>query len=42
LVTDQVTEAIRDRESLLFDPIGEVNLKGFPTPTPLFLVRAAG
>jgi adenylate cyclase len=42
LVTDQVTEAIRDREGLAFEPIGEVNLKGFPTPTPLFIVRAAG
>jgi adenylate cyclase len=41
LVTDRVTEAIRDREGLTFDPIGEVNLKGFPAPTPLFIVRAA-
>jgi adenylate cyclase len=41
LVTDQVTETIRDREGLAFEPIGEVNLKGFPTPTPLFIVRAA-
>jgi adenylate cyclase len=41
LVTDRVTEAIREREGLEFEPIGEVNLKGFPEPTPLFLVRAA-
>jgi len=41
LVTDQVTEAIREREGLVFEPIGEVNLKGFPAPTPLFIVRAA-
>jgi adenylate cyclase len=41
LVTDRVTDAIRDRESLVFEPIGEVNLKGFPAPTPLFIVRAA-
>jgi adenylate cyclase len=41
LVTDRVTEAIRDRESLVFDPIGEVNLRGFPEPTPLFVVRSA-
>jgi adenylate cyclase len=41
LVTDQVTEAIREREGLAFEPIGEVNLKGFPAPTPLFIVRAA-
>jgi adenylate cyclase len=41
LVTDRVTDAIRDREGLTFEPIGEVNLKGFPAPTPLFVVRAA-
>jgi len=41
LVTDRVTEAIAGREALAFEPIGEVNLKGFPTPTPLFVVRAA-
>jgi adenylate cyclase len=41
LVTDRVTAAIRDREDLVFDPIGEVNLKGFPAPTPLFVVRSA-
>ena len=41
LATDRVTDAIRDRESLVFEPIGEVNLKGFPAPTPLFIVRAA-
>ena len=41
LVTDRVTDAIRDRESLAFEPIGEVNLKGFPAPTALFIVRAA-
>ena len=42
LATDRVTDAIRDREGLSFEPIGEVNLKGFPAPTPLFVVRAAG
>jgi adenylate cyclase len=41
MVTDRVTEAIAEREGLAFEPIGEVNLKGFPTPTPLFVVRAA-
>ncbi len=41
LVTDQVTDAIRGRAGLTFKPIGEVDLKGFPAPTPLFLVRAA-
>jgi adenylate cyclase len=39
LVTDNVTEAIRDRDDLVFEPIGEVSLKGFPAPTPLFVVR---
>jgi adenylate cyclase len=41
LVTDRVTEAIRERVGLSFEPIGEVKLKGFPEPTPLFIVRAA-
>ncbi|HVO54488.1 MAG TPA: adenylate cyclase regulatory domain-containing protein [Solirubrobacterales bacterium] len=41
LVTDRVCEAIAGRERLAFDPIGEVQLKGFPVPTELFLVRAA-
>jgi adenylate cyclase len=41
LVTDRVTEAIRDREGLVFEPIGAVNLKGFPTPLPLFVVSSA-
>jgi adenylate cyclase len=40
LVTDRVVEAIEDRDGLAFDPIGEVSLKGFPMPTPLFVVRA--
>ena len=42
LVTDRVTEAIEGREDLVFEPIGEVGLKGFPEPTPLFVVRRAG
>jgi adenylate cyclase len=41
LVTDAVCEAIAASESLRFEPIGEVSLKGFPTPTELFVVRAA-
>jgi adenylate cyclase len=41
LVTDSVCEAIAGSESLRFEPIGEVNLKGFPTPTELFVVRGA-
>ena len=41
MVTDRVIEAISGRDHLVFEPIGEVSLKGFPVPTPLFLVRGA-
>jgi adenylate cyclase len=41
LVTDAVCEAIVDREALRFEPIGEVSLKGFPSPTELFVVGGA-
>jgi adenylate cyclase len=41
LVTDSVCGAIAARDRLRFEPIGEVSLKGFPTPTELFVVRAA-
>jgi adenylate cyclase len=41
LATDRVIDAIEEREDLAFEPIGEVSLKGFPAPTPLFIVRAA-
>ena len=41
LVTDRVAEAIAARDQLELEPIGQVSLKGFPTPTDLFLVRAA-
>ncbi|MGB7684395.1 MAG: adenylate/guanylate cyclase domain-containing protein [Solirubrobacterales bacterium] len=41
LVTDRVAEAIDGREGLELEAIGQVSLKGFPTPTELFLVRAA-
>jgi adenylate cyclase len=40
LVTDRVIKAISGREDLHFEPIGEVGLKGFPVPTPLFVVSA--
>jgi adenylate cyclase len=40
LVTDRVSEALRGR-GLGCEPIGEVSLRGFPTPTPLFVVRPA-
>jgi adenylate cyclase len=42
MVTDRVTEAIAGKEGLRFEPIGEVSLKGFPEPTPLFVIRRAG
>jgi adenylate cyclase len=41
LVTDRVATAIEARERLELEPIGQVSLKGFPTPTDLFVVRAA-
>jgi adenylate cyclase len=40
LVTDAVCAAIAGSESLELEAIGEVSLKGFPTPTELFVVRA--
>ncbi len=40
LVTDRVSEALHGR-GLTCDPIGEVTLRGFPAPTPLFVVRSA-
>jgi adenylate cyclase len=42
LVTDRVAAAIEGRERLELEPIGQVSLKGFPVPTDLFVVRAAG
>jgi adenylate cyclase len=39
LVTDRVSGALKGRD-LTCEPIGEVKLKGFPQPTPLFVVRA--
>jgi len=41
LVTDSVCGAITGSDRLQFEPIGEVSLKGFPTPTALFVVRGA-
>jgi adenylate cyclase len=42
LVTDRVAAAIAGRERLGLEPIGQVSLKGFPVPTELSVVRAAG
>jgi adenylate cyclase len=42
LVTDRVAAAIEGRDRLALEPIGQVTLKGFPAPTDLFVVRAAG
>ena len=40
LVTGAVVESIRDSEYLSHEPIGAVELKGFPEPTELFVVGA--
>jgi adenylate cyclase len=40
LVTDAVTGSLSER-GLTCEPIGEVNLKGFPVATPLYIVRRA-
>jgi adenylate cyclase len=40
MVTTAVAEAIGGSDYLEFDPIGEVDLRGFPTPVDLFVVRA--
>jgi adenylate cyclase len=42
LVTDPVADAVAARQGLELEPIGQVKLKGFPSPTDLFVVRAAG
>ena len=42
LVTDRVAATIEGRDRLQLEPIGQVSLKGFPVPTDLFVVRAAG
>src|SRR3982751_1865446 len=39
LVTDALCTATAASEGLEFEPIGEVSLKGFPTPIALFVVR---
>jgi adenylate cyclase len=39
MVTTAVANAIGSSNYLRFDPIGEVELKGFPAPVELFVVR---
>lgn len=39
LVTEPVARALGEHEDLELDGLGEVDLKGFPEPTPLYLVR---
>jgi adenylate cyclase len=41
LVTDSVCGAIAASDRLQFDGIGQVSLKGFPSPTELYVVRGA-
>ena len=41
LVTDSVCHAIAASDRLEFEGIGRVSLTGFPTPTELYVVRAA-
>jgi class 3 adenylate cyclase len=40
MVTTAVAESIGDSDYLEFDPIGEVDLKGFPRPAELFVARS--
>ena len=40
MVTTDVADAIGESAYLVFDPIGRVELKGFPEPVELFVVRA--
>jgi adenylate cyclase len=40
LVTEPVVGAVGARTDLVFEPIGNVQLKGFSDPTALYLARA--
>lgn len=40
LVTDRVAASLEGNDEVELEPIGEVPLKGFPVPTPLFSVKA--
>jgi class 3 adenylate cyclase len=39
LVTDVVADSLADHPDIDLEGIGEVPLKGFPEPTPLYLVK---
>jgi adenylate cyclase len=41
LVTEAVVEGIEEPEHLRFEPLGEVDLKGFPKPTSLYIAAPA-
>ena len=40
MITTAVADAIGDSAYLRFEPIGRVELKGFPEPVELFVVHA--
>jgi adenylate cyclase len=42
MVTTSIVDAIGSSDYLEFDPIGRVELKGFPKPVQLFVARAKG
>jgi adenylate cyclase len=42
MVTTAVVDAVGSSDYLEFEPIGEVELKGFPEPVELFVARARG
>jgi len=42
MITEAVRHAINEHPDLRTEPIGKVDLKGFPVPTPLFIVRDRG
>jgi hypothetical protein len=42
LVTEPVVRAVGSRTDLVFEPIGDVQLKGISEPTALYLARAPG
>jgi adenylate cyclase len=42
MITTPVVDGIGSSDYLEFDPIGEVELKGFPQPAELFVARPRG